>query len=148
MNQDNEQFKALVLSKGNNKSAIARKLGVSSTLIGQYIQQRHKPKSDFFDKWQEVYGEDIKHMFKTNVSRETSKEKKQAGTWLEMRLNVIEGNQKVILEKLEMLLSGQPELSNLPADISEVEVVREYKGKPKPKGKKRTSKKKRPEKKP
>ena len=71
MSQENKAFKALVLSKGNNKSEIARKLGVSSTLIGQYIQGRQKPKWDFFQKWREAYGEDIKQMFETIVSRET-----------------------------------------------------------------------------
>jgi transcriptional regulator with XRE-family HTH domain len=74
LNQENAQFKALVLSKGNNKSDIARKLGVSPTVIGQYIKGRQKPKADFFDKWQAVYNEDIKQMFTTNVPRETSQD--------------------------------------------------------------------------
>jgi transcriptional regulator with XRE-family HTH domain len=71
LNQVNEPFKALILAKGNNKSEIARKLGVSPTLIGQYINGRQKPKTEFFVKWEEVYGEDIKQMFLTNVPRET-----------------------------------------------------------------------------
>jgi transcriptional regulator with XRE-family HTH domain len=44
---------------GGNTSEIARLLGVSSQLLGQYARGRHKPKPDFYLKWKEVFGEDL-----------------------------------------------------------------------------------------
>lgn len=72
MEKENFKFKELIASKGGNKSEIGRKLGISSQLLGQYEQGRQKPKSSFFTKWEKVYGENISHIFETNVSDEIS----------------------------------------------------------------------------
>jgi transcriptional regulator with XRE-family HTH domain len=67
----------LVAKKGGNQSEIARKLGISPQRLGQYLDERQKPKTDFYMKWKKVYGEDIQQMLmsgeikETNVSRET-----------------------------------------------------------------------------
>jgi transcriptional regulator with XRE-family HTH domain len=51
-----ERVKAL----GGNQSAIARQLGIPSQRLSQYINGRQKPKVEFYDKWQEVFGEDLR----------------------------------------------------------------------------------------
>lgn len=70
MSQENKKFKEKLSEKGGNKSEIGRKLSVSSQLLGQYEKGRQKPKEEFFDKWMQVYKEDIRNIFKTNVSNE------------------------------------------------------------------------------
>lgn len=62
--------------KHGNKAQVAKKLGIPSQRLGQYEQGRQKPKLDFFNKWKEVYNEDILMIQKgekgkTNVSHET-----------------------------------------------------------------------------
>lgn len=56
---------------------VSEKIGISSQLLGQYEAGRQKPKIDFFEKWEEVFGEDIRAVQKgkneRNVSRETDK---------------------------------------------------------------------------
>lgn len=62
--------------KHGNKSQVAKEIGISSQLLGQYEAGRHEPKVDFFEKWIEVYNEDIRTIQKqpkseANVSHET-----------------------------------------------------------------------------
>jgi predicted transcriptional regulator len=58
----------LVPKKGKSKSEVARKLGISSQLLGQYMDGRQKPKADFYLKWKSVFGEDLMKYVETNVS--------------------------------------------------------------------------------
>lgn len=68
-----EPFKTLltrlVFTKDKSKSAVARKLGISSQLLGQYMSGRQMPKAEFFMKWKLVFGEDLLPAFETYVSR-------------------------------------------------------------------------------
>lgn len=58
--------------KHGNKAQVAKKLRISSQLLGQYEAGRQKPKLDFYKKWKEVFNEDIlKLIDETNVSHET-----------------------------------------------------------------------------
>jgi transcriptional regulator with XRE-family HTH domain len=59
-------LKERVKAKGGNQSEIARALGISSQRLNQYINGRMKPKVEFYDRWKEVFGEDLKG--ETNVS--------------------------------------------------------------------------------
>jgi phage repressor protein C with HTH and peptisase S24 domain len=61
-----------VADRGGNQSEIARKLGISSQLLGQYIAGRHKPKADFYIKWKTVFGEDLLDLIERNVSHENN----------------------------------------------------------------------------
>lgn len=85
MSQVSEILKELIPLRGKNSAEVARKLGISSQLLGQYLNERHKPKQDFYNKWKEVYGDDLLSLVETNVSRETNYlanrlEKKNAGS--------------------------------------------------------------------
>lgn len=60
--------------RGLNKSQAARKLGVSSQLLGQYESGARLPKTNFFLKWKQVFGEDLLKQIETNVSHETQNE--------------------------------------------------------------------------
>jgi transcriptional regulator with XRE-family HTH domain len=53
-----EQLARLIEEKGGNKSLIAKKLGISRQLLGQYLQGRHNPKIDFWIKWKRAFNED------------------------------------------------------------------------------------------
>lgn len=62
--------------KHGNKSQVAKKLGISSQRLGQYEKGRMTPKIGFFEKWKDVFKEDIMAIQKgetdkTNVSRGT-----------------------------------------------------------------------------
>jgi transcriptional regulator with XRE-family HTH domain len=57
-----------------NKSQVAKRIGISPQLLGQYEQGRQLPKIDFYKKWKTAYGEDLIEMIgETNVSHETEK---------------------------------------------------------------------------
>lgn len=71
MDQVSKLLADLVPKKGKNKSVVAKRLGISPQLLGQYIQGRQKPKVEFFNKWKETFGEDLLNKA-TNVSHETS----------------------------------------------------------------------------
>jgi transcriptional regulator with XRE-family HTH domain len=58
-------------SKGWNKSQMARELGVSSQLYGQYETGAKKPGADFFIRWKDKFGVDL---LETKVSHETKRE--------------------------------------------------------------------------
>lgn len=58
----------LVPKRGKSKSEVARKLGISSQLLGQYMDGRQKPKADFYVKWKNAFKEDILKLVETNVS--------------------------------------------------------------------------------
>lgn len=61
----------MVPKKGKSKSAVAKKLGISSQLLGQYMAGRQQPKPGFYLKWKEVFGDDLLKKIETNVSHET-----------------------------------------------------------------------------
>ena len=66
-----EVIKELRQNHGN-KTQVAKKLGISSQLLGQYEQGRQEPKIEFFEKWKNVFGEDLRAIQKqTNVSKKT-----------------------------------------------------------------------------
>ncbi|MGN6437232.1 MAG: helix-turn-helix domain-containing protein [Agriterribacter sp.] len=57
------------LSMGYNKTELARRLGISSQLIGHYESGRSKPKAEFYLKWKNEFGEDLlAHLGDSNVS--------------------------------------------------------------------------------
>lgn len=67
MSQVSEIIKSFRESKGWNKSEIARELGISSQLYGQY-EAGKKPGADFFIAWKRTFGQDLTE---TIVSQET-----------------------------------------------------------------------------
>lgn len=62
----------LVPKKGKNKSDVARRLGISSQLLGQYMNGRHEPKLAFYEAWEREFGEKLKTGNERIVSHETS----------------------------------------------------------------------------
>lgn len=58
----------LVPKRGKSKSEVARKLGISSQLLGQYMDGRQKPKPEFYIKWKDAFKEDLLKLVETNVS--------------------------------------------------------------------------------
>jgi transcriptional regulator with XRE-family HTH domain len=74
LDQLSEIIKAAVDDKGKSAAEVARKLNISSQLLGQYMNGRHKPKLDFYIKWKEVFNEDLLQVVETNVSHETNAE--------------------------------------------------------------------------
>lgn len=66
----------LVPQKGKNKSEVARRLGISSQLLGQYMNGRHEPKLSFYEAWAREFGEDLKPAAERNVSHETTEQPK------------------------------------------------------------------------
>jgi transcriptional regulator with XRE-family HTH domain len=69
-----KEFLTEVREKHGNKAQVAKKLGISPQLLGQYEKGRQNPKVDFFDKWKEVYNQDLRlMMIETNVSHGTEK---------------------------------------------------------------------------
>ncbi|HVZ95414.1 MAG TPA: helix-turn-helix domain-containing protein [Chitinophagaceae bacterium] len=42
-----------------NKAEMARKLGISSQLYGNYEDGTHEPKIEFYKKWKEVFNQDL-----------------------------------------------------------------------------------------
>lgn len=53
--------------QGSNKSEIARKIGVSSQLLGQYEKGQKEPKMGFFARWKKEFGEDLYREVETKV---------------------------------------------------------------------------------
>lgn len=60
-----------------SKSAIAKKIGISSQRYGKYEAGIMKPKSDFYEGWEKAFGEDLAKVLKQknepNVSRGAEK---------------------------------------------------------------------------
>lgn len=89
-----------------NKKEVAEKIGISSQLLGQYEQGRQEPKVGFYDKWKEVFNEDIRAIMKkeTNVSHGTTNhtpvlkdsEKSNSGD-PEVYRTIVEGNTEYVL---------------------------------------------------
>lgn len=77
MDQVSSLLEALVPQKGSNKSEVAAKLGISSQLLGQYMKGRQNPKIHFFNKWKEVFGEDLLRMTETNVSEQAREDRQK-----------------------------------------------------------------------
>lgn len=67
MNQLGETLKKFREEKGMNKSQMAKELGVSSQLYGQYEEKGKTPGGDFFIKWKKKFKIDLE----TLVSHET-----------------------------------------------------------------------------
>jgi transcriptional regulator with XRE-family HTH domain len=61
----------LVPKKGKSKSDVARKLNISSQLLGQYMAGGRKPGGEFYLKWRQVFGEDLLQLIEPKVSHET-----------------------------------------------------------------------------
>jgi transcriptional regulator with XRE-family HTH domain len=64
-------LKELRPSKGS-QLAVAKALGITSQQLGSYERGDYKPKADFFDKWKEVFGEDLRQIQKGNIQRNVS----------------------------------------------------------------------------
>lgn len=71
MDQVSEIIRKYRESKGWNKSQLARQLGISSQLLGQYETGKRLPKANFILKWKEVTEQDLLKQNEANVSRET-----------------------------------------------------------------------------
>lgn len=71
MGEIGSKIEKFMLAKGLSKAALGRDLGgYSGQLIGQYIAGRQRPKVDFYEKWREVFGFDLRGN-DTNVSHGT-----------------------------------------------------------------------------
>lgn len=86
-----EVISSLIEKYGGNKTAIASRLKkpgdksmakMSSQRLGQYADGKMEPKSAFFKRWKEVYGDDIERMVETNVSRETTPTTSPPDPWV------------------------------------------------------------------
>ena len=62
-------IKAKRLQLGMNRGQMSDKLSCSSQLFGMYERGERNPKIDFYNKWKEVFNEDL-FLFETNVSQD------------------------------------------------------------------------------
>ena len=104
-----ETLTELFNKTGLNQTQVAEKLGISPQLMGQYLKGRQNPKTDFWVKWHDVFGDDPLQMFssrKTNVDKSTPdpeslyRDLVEANT--EYRLipkTVLEGEYRLMLNK-------------------------------------------------
>jgi seryl-tRNA synthetase len=103
---------------------------------------REIPESLFVEEKAEAYDKSFAEVIPDYSKRyialleEIAIERKQGAKGLESRLNEMIKTQKEILQKLELMFSTLSESSIRPSGISEIQVVREYKGKKGAKGKK------------
>lgn len=75
--------------RGLNKSQAAKKLGISSQLLGQYESASRLPKTGFFLKWKQVFGEDLMKQIETNVSHEANKLEEAEVDYSQPIINVV-----------------------------------------------------------
>lgn len=94
-----------------NKSQVAKKLGISSQLLGQYEQGRQKPKLEFYKKWKEVFGEDLlKETNVSNLSENNTPVEKSGNNKLstpdanEILRQIVDGKGQYILINKELIL--------------------------------------------
>lgn len=108
-------------------SEIARQLGhgITSQRLGQYANGISKPKVDFYDRWKEVFGEDLKELvesgFEKNVSHETQNEKNPAQSEVPESIyrDLVEGNSEyklvpktILQEEYRIMLLSEIEYRN------------------------------------
>ena len=54
-----KKVELVMAERGLNNTSLGRKLGVSGQRIGLYLAKKRKPKQDFYEKWEEVFGESL-----------------------------------------------------------------------------------------
>lgn len=52
-----QKVKLVMKEYGLNKTSLGRKLNISGQRIGLYLSGKRKPKQDFYDQWEKVFGE-------------------------------------------------------------------------------------------
>lgn len=70
LNQVSETIKKFRLAKGWNRSEIARQLGISSQLYGQYEDDKRSPGGDFFINWKLKFGQDLTEAIVSHETKE------------------------------------------------------------------------------
>lgn len=104
----------LVPKKGKSISEVARRLGISSQLLGQYMKGRHEPKLSFYEAWAREFGEDITSLAERNVSHETSTEENVQGEenlsgllvqLMKMQNRLLETQNKILEETKDLVSS-------------------------------------------
>jgi transcriptional regulator with XRE-family HTH domain len=114
--------------KGWNKSQMARTIGVSSQLYGQYERGEKVPGGDFFLKWQNVFGVPLGSKSETNVSRELPGKKIEDQdmfneTILQAILRLADNNDKILdankeaMNNTKIALESNQTLANTNADM-------------------------------
>jgi|SRR5690606_797196 len=103
-----------IRARHGNKSQVARMLGIYPQLLGQYERGERKPKKPFYDKWKEVFNEDLEAMKnEANVSREAQKP-----TPVQIEPAVAENSQGRIYKELyEKFLGNNSEYLFLHKDV-------------------------------
>lgn len=71
MDQLHKILSDLVPKKGRSNAAVAKQLGISGQLLGQYMAGTRNPKTKFFIDWKREFGEDLLQLIEANVSQET-----------------------------------------------------------------------------
>lgn len=110
--------------KHGNKAQVARKIGISSQLLGRYESGVHEPKIDFFEAWEKHYGEDIREIQKgaireTNVSHETKN-----GTQVDKRSDNKEYDPEEREEVYRTIVEGNTEYVLIPrVTMNNAEIV-------------------------
>lgn len=117
-----EVLKGLYKKYGGNKSEIARQLGgiVTSQQLGQYEAGKSEPKVLFYERWKEVFGDDLQQLMKgveRNVSRGTTENEPNRRDFESWARDLIEKNTeyrlipKTILdEEYRIILKSEIEL--------------------------------------
>lgn len=85
---------------------MARRLGISSQLYGQYENDDKKPKADFFIKWKEVFNETLLKEFETTVSND-----KQEYVYREQSLQNLSDSNRVLAEANKTLAEANKTLA-------------------------------------
>ncbi len=110
-----------IREKHGNKSQVAKKLDIPSQLLGQYEKGKRKPKQGFYDKWLEVFNQDLQALLKhpsneANVSHETEKHTpvKESNGYKNMSINrdevyktIVEGHTEYVLVPRDMMKDTQ-----------------------------------------
>lgn len=107
---------------------VAKKIGIKSQLLGQYENGKRNPKVNFYNKWKDVFGEDLQAMIReANVSHETknhtqvdkrsdNKENSPKGD-SEIYRTIVEGKTEYVLVKRSILKDAQI-VSNIQLDAT------------------------------
>lgn len=111
LNQLSELIIKLRTQRGLNTSQAAKKLGISSQLLGMYERGERTPKGQFYQKWQEVFNEDILKQIETKTETKVShkafmpENKKSGSTEPDVRDKLINRLEKEV-ERLEKMLES------------------------------------------
>lgn len=120
MRQLSDILNELVPKKGKSASEVARKLNISSQLLGQYRNGGKNPSWEFLLKWLEVFGENLLEYFETKDSRTQTDEPnmtallaqlmQKQNSLMEMQNKILTDQKESIVEKVKEIHSETKEI--------------------------------------